>query len=469
VSQEELQEVLSGLSDSDLRQMGQRLARSHEDLRNALADLQQEQVTLTKEKVEINSTITLMMAEMQKLNIRSDNLAEPQLEEGPVEFVGRMWEKLKPRDTALPISENVGELRRPSLSEEPSPMQAATERLKEQVSDQILSISTAIEQARAGVIPTPQGGVSPQELHAQLQERGQELQKQLTDRFSMMYSSLNEPNSGGYAEAGDATTPSVSKQLGSAWESWEALWKPPQEEAEKQPPTVGSLMSYLRTPSQQQELGADSAGPGDDVPPPREHPMQREEHGGSSSSSTAAPSTGPVANGHGMANGMANGGGGIANGAAMANGHAAANGHGMGPLEADEAQDIQMLVESAMAVSTPAPEAPSPSPAPAEAVVPPQPTPAPAPVKKPKDNTSTLVLQVQLTLGDGSVETVEMRATDRCKEVAADFIQEHALKDVFEAPLAAFLSESEKNAETFPCKLEADLDTIRREFNSKTA
>jgi len=435
--------LLADLSDSDLRHMGKRLTKSHEDFQQALEELQCEQEVLQKEKLELNDTISFMMAELRKLNIRAENLSEPQLDEGPVEFVGRMWEKLKPRDNAIALSSNVGELRHVAADGEQSPMQAATERLKEQMSDQFLTLSSAIAEARNNVIPTPHGGVSPQDLGRHVSERGQELGKQVADNFSTLYRSISEAAT---PTAEDGEPSSVGKKFESALsffsqasESFFAATNssPTAGEADAAP-SVGSLFSYLRTPSMQQELGADSAGPGDDDPPPqaakppeRDQPMQKEEFGGSSSSSSGSRTASAEFT--------------------RAPGPGAAAGAG---YLADTSPPV------VAAVAAPA-LAPVLAPAPATPKV------MPEAEKKPEPN-STLLVQVQLTLGDGSVETVEMRAADRCKEVAARFIQEHSLKECFEAPLGAFLSEVENNAETFPVKLEAELDEIRRNFNAKS-
>ncbi len=35
------------------------------------------------------------------------------LEEGPLDFVGRFWETVKPRDTAYAAGEHIGEIRKP--------------------------------------------------------------------------------------------------------------------------------------------------------------------------------------------------------------------------------------------------------------------------------------------------------------------------------------------------------------------
>merc|ERR1719399_157418 len=47
------------------------------------------------------------------LNISSYNVVEPEIDEGPLNFIGRFWDKVKPRDNQILLNEHVGELRKP--------------------------------------------------------------------------------------------------------------------------------------------------------------------------------------------------------------------------------------------------------------------------------------------------------------------------------------------------------------------
>merc|ERR1719262_844559 len=66
---------------------------------------------------------------------------------------------------------------------------------------------------------------------------------------------------------------------------------------------------------------------------------------------------------------------------------------------------------------------------------------------------STVLIEAEITLGDGTVQTLQVRAADRCKEVAQRFVAEHSLEANFEAPLTAYLKEVENDAEKFPHKV----------------
>lgn len=82
---------------------------------------------------------------------------------------------------------------------------------------------------------------------------------------------------------------------------------------------------------------------------------------------------------------------------------------------------------------------------------------------------STILIEAQLTLDDGSVQMVHVRAADRCKEVSARFVREHSLKQWFEEPLTKFLKQVEDDADKFPVKIEADLMEIRRQYSKNAA
>jgi FtsZ-binding cell division protein ZapB len=73
---------------------------------------------------------------------------------------------------------------------------------------------------------------------------------------------------------------------------------------------------------------------------------------------------------------------------------------------------------------------------------------------------ATLLLEVKIDLGDGHEETLSVRAADRLGEVAARFVEEHALKKQFLPPLIAFLRQVEDDADTFPVSTTAKLSEI---------
>ena len=328
-----------------------------------------------------------MMKELRKLNISSSNLVEPRLEgEGPVEYVARLWETMRPRELSGPVSENmggeieIGKAEKPvlPLSFEESP---AAQRLRQQLTEGWSTIQAATKD----LIPPGQEGMTPKELGKQVAEKGQELKKQISGFFQ----EGQEGQEG--EEEGPSSTPrmvreTLAKQKKNLGKKVEKLAGALSFFTAEDNPGMGQLFSYLRDPTQRPQTGPDSAGPG-----------EPEEEAGK----PAEPASGSTSVG-------------------SSEGKAAAVSRE--PSD-DHAAAAAAPVEAAASATAPAPvvEAPAPAPAPAPVVE------APAPVveeaKKdeeeapPADEESTLLISVQLTLGDGSVQVCEVRAADRCKEV----------------------------------------------------
>lgn len=417
-------EALAGRSEEELREMLARIGRSKGCLEEALVDAEAEQKELQDEKEHLLSTIDFMMKELRKLNISSSNLVEPRLEgEGPVEYVARLWETMRPRELAGPVSENMGgeiEIRKPGErpvlpSFEDSP---AAQRLRQQLTEGW----TTIQAATKDLIPPGQEGLTPKELGKQVAERGQELKKQISGFFQ-------EPQEG---EEEVASTPrmvreTIVKQKQKLGKKVEKLAGALSFLTADDNPGMGSLFAYLRDPTQRPQTGPDSAGP--EEPEKQAEPASSSTSAGSSEGKAASVSREP------------------------SDDHAA-------PAPVEEAA-AETVAAPAVAPAAPATEAVVEAPAP---VVEAKEEEEPAP---PASEESTLLISVQLTLGDGSVQVCEVRAADRCKEVASRFVKEHSLKAWFEAPLKKYLMEVEANAETFPVKLEADLMEIREQYKKK--
>ncbi|CAE8648731.1 unnamed protein product, partial [Polarella glacialis] len=112
-SREALQKELAGRKEDELKEMARRLVKSTDGMKEMISDLDVEKQSLQQENAQLNQTISLMMTELRKLNIGADNTVEPRLDEGPLDFVGRFWEQVKPRDNTYLVNENVGEIKKP--------------------------------------------------------------------------------------------------------------------------------------------------------------------------------------------------------------------------------------------------------------------------------------------------------------------------------------------------------------------
>lgn len=111
-SAEMMKEALSNLKDEDLRMMAARLSISIDSMTSCEHEFRREQEELLVDNRKLNETIELMMKELHKLDICADNMVAPAIEEGPLDFVGRFWEQVKPRDNAVLLNDHVGELKK---------------------------------------------------------------------------------------------------------------------------------------------------------------------------------------------------------------------------------------------------------------------------------------------------------------------------------------------------------------------
>lgn len=159
LSREELEQALEGSTVEQLREMARRLTKSHEGLTEMLADLEAEGQSLREESEYLTSTIDLMMKELHKLNIGAGNTVEPQLDEGPLAFVGRYWEKVKPRDTAYQTSEHVGEIRKP-VPFDGTPQPPTAQEIAQHASQQVVQTAQRIQGALGPLWQRTQGFLS---------------------------------------------------------------------------------------------------------------------------------------------------------------------------------------------------------------------------------------------------------------------------------------------------------------------
>jgi len=113
LSRESIEAALAGVGDEALQERGARAAKSTAALKEVLTELELEQGDLREENKRLRTAIELLMGQLNKLNIGAANLAEPELDEGPMDFVGRFWEMMRPRETAMSVNDHIGEIKKP--------------------------------------------------------------------------------------------------------------------------------------------------------------------------------------------------------------------------------------------------------------------------------------------------------------------------------------------------------------------
>jgi hypothetical protein len=303
-----------------------------------MTDLEDEKKTLIEEKEQLQQTIDLLMKELQKLHIGAGNTVEPRLDEGPLEFANRMWEKVKPRDTGVVISEHVGEIKKPVADGDNSPQQPG-EKVR-QVVDNVAS--------------------------------------------------------------------AIAPVAGSIWERGRGAWSNIQSNIQQKLQERQNAQQAAEAPKKQSRKGK---GRG-----------KKEEE---ASVDAQPPSSNPTAEA-----------------ATEAQKPTVVN------VPADVPVVPEIIAEATTSTKTPAP--------------------APEPVvdeASQEQISSTILIEAELTLDDGSVQTIQVRAADRCKEVASRFIQEHSLKAWFTDPLTKWLKQVEADAVKFPVKVSGDLMEIRKQHS----
>eukprot|EP00931_Biecheleriopsis_adriatica_P029467 TRINITY_DN17490_c0_g1_i1.p1 TRINITY_DN17490_c0_g1~~TRINITY_DN17490_c0_g1_i1.p1 ORF type:complete len:393 (+),score=78.51 TRINITY_DN17490_c0_g1_i1:56-1180(+) len=353
---EQARRAISEQTTEDLLALAKRFSRSHAALEELLQELQ----------VQLNETVELMMREMKKLNIGANNTVEPSLEEGPLDFLGRFWETLRPRDTAYAASEHIGELR---------------------------GITTPAQSLDA----------APQAFQ-DMQEFGRHATQQLTRAFESASSSSFWGKAQGYLDEKRNELASAVAALG-----------------DKDVQSQGSPWLMMHSDDPSAMLGMDWAAPAMKSEARQKKKKKRRDAAADCVSSTSE--TGPDPS--------------------SASSSAAPQAmfvtvpsleSGMLPPVSQPVQGAYSSDSSALAALDTAE------------------TTEPASHKQ-----QTVLIDALVTIGDGSVLTLHVYASDRCKDVAASFVSEHSLKASFEKPLAAYLQKVESEAESFPATVEIDL------------
>lgn len=358
-----LQAGLAGCKPEELQEMAKRLSRSVDSMKQMMVDLETEQQELRAEKEELNNTIDLMMGELRKLNIGSDNTVEPMLNEGPLGFVNRAWERMKPRDNTYMVGDNIGEIRKPEPGEEDtSPIGRHVQKKAKEVGQQLQGALGPLWSRAEGFLSAAQ-----EELAGQVAAQREKAQASQRERASSGVSS----GSGGYKAGFAGLAPGFDAIL-----------------------AKGQELIARR--------GRTATGSSD---------------GGGASASDAAPQPLPKDTTPGAVVEMPS------------------------PGQEKKAEQKKDIANGQTEADGKEPEAPA---APEEQI------------------SSTVLIEASITLEDGSVQTLQVRAADRCKEVAKKFVQEHSLKAWFEAPLTTWLKKVESDAAKFPVMVEGDLLEIRK-------
>eukprot|EP00929_Paragymnodinium_shiwhaense_P109971 TRINITY_DN7661_c0_g1_i1.p1 TRINITY_DN7661_c0_g1~~TRINITY_DN7661_c0_g1_i1.p1 ORF type:complete len:425 (+),score=133.54 TRINITY_DN7661_c0_g1_i1:85-1359(+) len=412
-SRDDLEKALSGRDEDELKMMAQRLAKSRAGMTDMIQDLEAEKKSLEEENAHFRQTIELMMKELKKLNIGSLNCVDPTLDEGPLDFVNRFWERVRPRDTAYVVDEHHGEIKKPSQEEgsgngnSPGGYTVATTQIKEQLLQQHTQVAARSKEA------IEQGKQALEQHSKQALEHGQkalEQGKQAVEQGKQAWGRLSE---------------NLGQNIGPWWQKGLAQAEGLLREVhliESTGPTKAEEEKKKR--KEERKAKAKEAKEGKNSEEADEAGGTENGSGGATSSDAAAAE--PAAGKEQPA----------------ASGAAGADADTTSPPAADAA-----AAEAAAASSASA--APAEDTSGAEQI------------------SSTILIEASIKLDDGSVQNLQVRAADRCKEVAHRFVQEHSLKAWFEEPLTTWLKKVEHDAEKFPVQVDGDLLEIRKTHSKK--
>lgn len=435
--------ALASQSDDDLRALGGRLAKSLEQLTAYHEELLLEKQELMAEREHTNSTIGLLLQETHKLNIGADHLVEPELQEGPLDFVGRFWEQVRPRTNQVLISEHVGDLRKPELDEEgkpvetPSPLIQQFEELSSTTSGNLHAFQETAAKRFEGLQSTAQtrieelramasqpfsehtkslseaamslreravsGSPTAEEAKASLQRQAQELKESTTERLADMSKAFNEAKDRFRGSGGPSGFWQQAQQAVSGWSvlsSWGGtIQRAPQPEdaarseepstlEEAEEPAAGILPSPSAASAAQKVAGNEPAG---DKAEDEGAERKRQDDERKKVAEDVLRRK---------------------------------------QQEAEEERRKQQEADD-------------------DAIC------------------ATTLIEAHITIEDGTVQVARVLSTDRSRDVAAAFVSEYSLKAWFEEPLCLYLKNVESQADKFPVRTQAELSEIRKQFSRK--
>lgn len=467
----EMERLLAERSDSELRLMLQRLTKSCEQLSDYNNDLDFEQQDLKEEGRQLHDTISLMMKETRKLQIGMGNCVEPTLEEGPLDFVGRFWERVRPRDNQILVNENIGELKKPPMMED-GPLIIADPMTKQ--FDTIRSTARAyVGDIRETTGPHMDELQSTAARQAEIiRSSANDLQGVATRRVEVLRSSATdirgtavERLSGLQERSSELIAPATERLTEAVGhERTESLR---QQSAELREAAHGHLSGAARTvdrttsriveqsvevlaPAREQLAEAVVALESATTPLWKQAMSQWYSFAGMPSAPQHSNSEDEDAVGlMGTAKSQLD--------EQVAQQQAPRQDQDSTKHEAGTEQvptNVAIVNASVETSCSPAESQGEPLTTPREV----------SPEEREALLHESILIEARIKLDDGSVQVVRVSARDRCKDVAARFVRENSLKAWFEDPVCRFLKQAEEDAETFPVLVEGELLEIREQF-----
>lgn len=400
---ETLKEEYSSKSEKELVEICKRLEKSHASLSELLTTMQDERAELEAEKVQLNQTIEVISRDMSKLHIGKSNTVAPKLQEGALNFVNRMW-----GNWSAPKQEAVvANEHVGELRKNPK----AIDRENKQVTQDTLM------RRRLEGIGNKVGGVVNS-----VKEKAEAVKENIPDSVKQNVTAVKQKVVEQATELRAAGT-APGGYSGAVAGLLRGVSGGSEEETTRSEKATGGARTAASASREQEGNGADSLVQDPFLAAPASGGGSTEASAGSSSPSSKKKEVKPSQKEQKAAEEEEK----------KPKAEETTQVEKAAEIQEEEEEDFEDPTEEDLA----------------------------------DEISSTVLIEAKIRLGDGSEVALQVRAADRCKEVAAKFVKEHSLKPTFEQPLTAYLKQCENDAEKFPHLVEADLMKIHEEYGGQ--
>mmetsp|Transcript_98684 Transcript_98684/g.318211 ORF Transcript_98684/g.318211 Transcript_98684/m.318211 type:complete len:386 (+) Transcript_98684:43-1200(+) len=365
-----LQKSLAGRGTHELLELVSHLSRDRQHLEDMLWDLKAQQGRLMEDNAGLRQTIELVIGHLT-LSTAARNATEPKLAGGPLDVLGRFWERVRPRDSTILVNDHIGEIKKLSVVRESAGRTLQPVAGQMAAASGLATFGRSVTERLTGALGLPLYKVSDTEALLGAAATGAPAQaaKQLDVEARMDVAD---------GCRGDRAKPQGQRALFQAILGLLGVSLGECREEKPAQPSPQPSPRHLRCVS----TARTSTSPSRPRPPVVE----------------AVP-------------------------LAAVKGGPSAPGLPGRVMEEPEQTEVTSLA-------------------------------------------SSVLIEVSLALDGVELATCQVRSTDRCRQVAERFVEEHSLKPCFKTPLTAFLMKAEADAVKFPVVLQADLMDIQMQSSA---
>lgn len=167
----DVQAAFEGQETHELRDLAARLLRDGTRLEGVLRELQAQQQSLQQDNAGIRSTIEMMIGHL-KSNVNAHKLPETRQPDNPLDVLGRFWERVRPRNSGILVSEHIGEIRRPRARAPELPLAAFGQRVTDRLTGAMGLPPVSFGDAASLLTATSHDGLKPGRREGLRQRKG---------------------------------------------------------------------------------------------------------------------------------------------------------------------------------------------------------------------------------------------------------------------------------------------------------